>query len=89
MKIGWGAFSLLLLFCFLEYKFVTSIIASLGGTPEVASSKICRYPWLNQYTNTIFINFYTLGIMATGAAFFKIIGGSVSKKISLLLDSRK
>jgi hypothetical protein len=80
MKTGWGAFSLFFLFCFLEYQFVIHLIASLGGSPEMVSSKIYRYPWLNQYTNTIFINFYTLSIMGTGVTVLKIILGSVYRK---------
>ena len=75
MKIGCGAFALLLLFCFLEYKFVISLINNLGGTPNMASSRIYRYSWLNQYTNTIFINYYTLGIVATGVTLLKAIRG--------------
>ncbi|WP_158651531.1 hypothetical protein [Mesobacillus jeotgali] len=72
MKIGWGAFIILLLLSILEYKLAIDLINDLGGTPSIASSKIYRYPWLNQYTNTLFINFYTLGIMATGTSILSI-----------------
>lgn len=66
VKIGWGAFAILLLLSFLEYKLAIDLVNDLGGSPKIETSKIYRYPWLNQYTNTLFINFYTLGIMTTG-----------------------
>ena len=72
MKIGWGAFAILLLLSFFEYKLAIDLVNDLGGSPKIASSKIYRYPWLNQYTNTLFINFYTLGIMATGTTILSI-----------------
>ncbi|KKK36825.1 hypothetical protein WQ57_17355 [Mesobacillus campisalis] len=80
MKMGLGAFALFLLFCLLEYKFMVNLITSLGGPPEIISSKIYRYPWLNQYTNTLFINFYTLGIVVNGVILLKIIACSIRKK---------
>ena len=64
-KLGWGALVLLLLFCYLEYRFTIGVIRDLGGSPEVVSSRIYRYSWLNQYTNTIFINYYTFSILVT------------------------
>ncbi len=75
VKIGLGALALFLLFCLLEYKFMVNLITSLGGTPEIISSKIYRYPWLNQYTNTMFINFYTLGMTACGVTLIKSVAG--------------
>ncbi|WP_041964187.1 hypothetical protein [Mesobacillus selenatarsenatis] len=72
MKIGWGAFAILLLLSFLEYKLIIDLVNDLGGSPKIETSKIYRYPWLNQYTNTLFINFYTLGIMATGITILRI-----------------
>ncbi|MBT2640427.1 hypothetical protein [Bacillus sp. ISL-39] len=73
MMIGFGAIALFIMFCILEYKFAANLINDLGGTPKEPSSKIYRYPWLNQFTNTIFINFYTLGILATGLTFLNIL----------------
>lgn len=52
---------------------IESFSCLLGGTSEIADSRIYRYPWLNQYTNTIFVNFYTLGIMMAGVTLFRII----------------
>lgn len=67
--IRFGGIILLLLFCFLEYHFTINLINKLGGAPGNESSRIYRYPWLNQYTNTVFINFYTLGLMVSGVTF--------------------
>ncbi|MGI8385887.1 hypothetical protein [Robertmurraya sp. P23] len=72
--IRFGGIILLLLFCFLEYNFTINLINNLGGAPGNESSRIYRYPWLNQYTNTVFINFYTLGLMVTGVIFIKSFG---------------
>lgn len=72
--IRFGGITLLLLFCFLEYHFTINLINNLGGAPGNETSRIYRYPWLNQYTNTIFINFYTLGLMVTGVIFIKSFG---------------
>jgi len=40
-----------------------NLIAQLGGTPAHKTSRIYRFPWLNQYTNTLFFNFYTFIIL--------------------------
>jgi hypothetical protein len=73
IMIGLGAFALFIIFLILEYKFAANLINDLGGPPKEPSSKIYRFSWLNQYTNTIFINFYTLGILATGITFLNIL----------------
>lgn len=73
LVIGVAAFALFIMFCLLEYKFAANLINDLGGSSKEPSSKIYRYPWVNQYTNTIFINFYTLGILATGITFLNIL----------------
>jgi hypothetical protein len=66
MKIGMGALVLFVAFGFLEYKFFLNLINDLGGSSEIETSRIYRYPMLNQYTNTIFVNFYTLVMVITG-----------------------
>lgn len=73
IMIGFGAFALFILFCILEYKFAAELVNDLGGSPKEPASKIYRYPWLNQFTNTIFINFFTLGMLATGTTFLNIL----------------
>jgi hypothetical protein len=73
LKIGLVAFAIFLLLSFLEYKLAVDLVNDLGGSPNIASSKIYRYPWLNQYTNTMFINLYTLGIMTCGIIILRIL----------------
>lgn len=66
-----GGITTFLLFCFLEYQFTIELINDLGGNPGEETSRIYRYPWLNQYTNTIIINVYTLGLMISGITIIK------------------
>lgn len=80
IMIGLGAFALFIIFLILEYKFAANLINDLGGSPKEPSSKIYRFPWLNQYTNTIFINFYTLGMLATGISFLNILFNRIKGK---------
>ncbi|NKE04093.1 hypothetical protein [Mesobacillus selenatarsenatis] len=68
-----GAFVLFIMFCILEYQFAVNLIKELGGSSKEPESRIYRFPWLNQYTNTLFINVYTFGILAAGITFLKII----------------
>jgi hypothetical protein len=80
MVIIFGTLSLLLLFCYLEYIFAFDLVTKLGGTPAAVSSRIYRYPWINQYTNTMFVNFYTLGILITGTLVFYFIKLKISNR---------
>ena len=75
-----GAFVLFILFCILEYQFAVNLVNDLGGSPKEPASRIYRFPWLNQYTNTLFINLYTFGILATGITFLKNILKRVKRK---------
>ncbi|WHY01462.1 hypothetical protein [Neobacillus sp. DY30] len=42
-----------------EIVYYSELIRELGGSPSTKGSRIFSLPWLNQYTNTIFVNFYT------------------------------
>ncbi|WNF24890.1 hypothetical protein [Mesobacillus jeotgali] len=75
-----GAFVLIILFCILEYQFAVNLVNDLGGSPKEPASRIYRFPWLNQYTNTLFINLYTFGLLATGITFLKNILKRVKRK---------
>jgi hypothetical protein len=52
----------------------SELISLLGGGPENPDSRIYRFPWLNQYTNTIFFNVYLIvflsGLTMWGSAVF-------------------
>ena len=69
-KAGWRnviVCSLLIFFasCALEYDYYNELIQKLGGSPTNEQSRIYHFPWLNQYTNPIFVNFYTFLIYAS------------------------
>jgi hypothetical protein len=80
MKILIGSVVLFIMFCILEYDFAANLINDLGGSPKEPESRIYRFPWLNQYTNTLFINFYTFGILATGITFLRNILIRINRK---------
>lgn len=46
----------------LEIEYVQELLKQLGGRPEVPESRIYRFPWLNQYTNTIYFNAFTFSL---------------------------
>jgi hypothetical protein len=64
------SFIVLLAACVLEVSYFNELIQKLGGPPTNEESRIYRFPWLNQYTNTIFVNFYTFLIYASILTFF-------------------
>ncbi|KZE69114.1 hypothetical protein AWM68_02280 [Fictibacillus phosphorivorans] len=43
----------------MEVFFVNRLIGELGGPPTNIDSQIYRFGWLNQGTNTLFVNMYT------------------------------
>lgn len=64
-----GSFIVLLAASVLEFAYVSELIRKLGGPPTNEESRIYSFPWLNQYTNTIFVNFYTFLIYASLVTF--------------------
>jgi hypothetical protein len=59
---------LLFLLCFCVYGecyLIQSLLHHLGGGPNSPDSVIYRFGWLNQYTNTLYFNFYsfTIGVL--------------------------
>lgn len=41
------------------FNYASELIIALGGTPSNPDSRIYRFGWFNQYTNSIYFNFYT------------------------------
>ena len=70
LLIGGGFLAVALLYYALDYK--DEVYATLGGTTEDKGSLIYQFPVLNEYTNKIFINFYTFAFIHTISA---ILGG--------------
>ncbi|MET3195726.1 hypothetical protein [Bacillus sp. OAE603] len=46
-----------LIFVLVDYT--SELIVALGGTPSNPKSRIYRFGWFNQYTNSIYFNAYT------------------------------
>lgn len=65
-----GSLIILLAASVLEFVYFNELIHKLGGPPTSHESRIYRFPWLNQYTNTIFVNFYSFLIFASTLTFF-------------------
>ncbi|HWL25460.1 MAG TPA: nucleoside-diphosphate sugar epimerase [Ureibacillus sp.] len=61
-------------FLYFSNEYRTDVIDSLGGPTTDPNSKIYQYPLLNQFTNSIFFNFYTFGLIHTISG---VIGGLV------------
>ncbi|WP_264739496.1 hypothetical protein [Cytobacillus firmus] len=41
------------------YDYTNELIIALGGTPDNPESRIYRFGWFNQYTNSLYFNIYT------------------------------
>ena len=65
---------LLNIFIYFAYSYQQDVFESLGGSTSNPNSQIYQYPLLNQYTNHIFFNFYTFGLVHT---FSGLIGSIV------------
>jgi hypothetical protein len=58
-SIIFASIAFIFVFVWMEYRYSIDLIFQLGGGPEEPNSRIYRFPWLNQYTNTMFFNYYT------------------------------
>ncbi|WP_221248207.1 hypothetical protein [Anoxybacillus mongoliensis] len=58
--MGIGSLCILSMSAFLEIIYVLDLIKQLGGPPSNINSRIYRFSWINQYTNTVYVNAYTL-----------------------------
>jgi hypothetical protein len=48
-----------IILAFLIMNYTSDLIIALGGKPSNPESKIYRFGWFNQYTNSMFFNTYT------------------------------
>lgn len=67
-------FALIGVFIYYAIDYRNEAYEALGGTTLDKTSTIYGYPVLNQYTNHIFLNFYTFAIIHTVSA---VIGGMI------------
>lgn len=68
----------------MEVFFVNRLINELGGPPTNIDSQIYRFGWLNQGTNTLFVNVHTfiafVSLILSGYAAFSIFKINLSKE---------
>jgi len=76
-KIKVAILSLLVLCCalliFPIVNYINELVIALGGTPSNPDSRIYRFGWFNQYTNSMFFNGYTFLLTSIAAVVFGII----------------
>ncbi|MBM7664586.1 hypothetical protein JOC25_001042 [Solibacillus kalamii] len=75
-------FALLAAFIYYAIDFSNNVYASLGGDTKTPGSSIYRLPLINEYTNHVFLNFYTYGIVHTLSALIGVANGMVKPKQS-------
>lgn len=56
-------------------NYTNELIIALGGTPSDRDSKIYRFGWFNQYTNSIYFNNFTFLLTYLIAAIIGILSG--------------
>ena len=69
--------ALLVVLIFYSIDFKDSVYTSLGGDTTTPASVIYGFPVLNEYTNHVFLNFYTFGIIHTISGLIGSIVGMV------------
>ncbi len=84
MRIIYLIFGVALLVVFIYYAndFKNDVYTSLGGNTKALGSQIYGFPVLNEYTNHVFINFYTFGIIHT-------ISGLIGAFVGIIKSSKK
>ena len=79
--------SLLVLFCalllFLIVNYNDELVIALGGTPSNPDSRIYRFGWFNQYTNSLFFNAYTFLLTHIAAVVLGIVLSFRTKNIEI------
>ncbi|MGG3564677.1 hypothetical protein ABES03_24075 [Neobacillus rhizosphaerae] len=70
-----------LVLIFLEVRYIQNLVILLGGGPERPESRIYRFGWYNQYTNTIYFNWITFSLGMIISVMISI-GYSLIKKSS-------
>ncbi|MBA2872200.1 magnesium-transporting ATPase (P-type) [Anoxybacillus calidus] len=84
-----GSFCILSMSAFLEITYVLDLIKQLGGPPSNVNSRIYRFSWINQYTNTFYVNVYTYIIFISSIVFIYSIQRMFTKDKKLILLNRE
>ncbi|AWE08277.1 nucleoside-diphosphate sugar epimerase [Lysinibacillus sp. 2017] len=84
MRMIYLIFGVALLVAFIYYAndFKNEVYTSLGGNTKTLGSQIYGFPVLNEYTNHVFVNFYTFGIIHT-------ISGLIGALVGIIKPSKK
>lgn len=61
-------------------NFTNDLITALGGDPTNPDSRIYRFGWFNQYTNSLFFNVYTFLISHIFAVMLGVLATIISRK---------
>lgn len=86
LLIGGTALAGAFLYFALDYK--DDVYASLGGTTADKGSIIYGFPVLNEYTNNIFINFYTFALVHTISALAGGVLGIIRPQKQLSIEEK-
>lgn len=73
---------LFILFAIKDYA--TELIVALGGSPANENSRIYRFGWVNQYTNSLFFNVYTFLLTHVFSIIVGVLSYERTKKIGIL-----
>ncbi|MGE7021411.1 nucleoside-diphosphate sugar epimerase [Solibacillus cecembensis] len=79
--------ALLMVLIFYAIEFKNDVYASLGGNTHTKDSQIYGFPALNEYTNHVFLNFYTFGIIHVVSGLAATIIG-IFKKPSVIQEDK-
>ncbi|URM31075.1 hypothetical protein LLY41_11540 [Cytobacillus firmus] len=63
------------------YDYTSELIMALGGKPDNPESRIYRFGWFNQYTNSLYFNVYTFFLSQIAAVVFGIFSAMRSSKL--------
>ena len=63
------------------YDYTSELILALGGKPDNPESRIYRFGWFNQYTNSLYFNVYTFFLSQIIAVVFGIFSAMRSSKL--------
>lgn len=63
------------------YDYIGELILALGGKPDNPESRIYRFGWFNQYTNSLYFNVYTFFLSQIIAVVFGIFSAMRSSKL--------
>jgi hypothetical protein len=63
------------------YDYTSELIMALGGKPDNPESRIYRFGWFNQYTNSLYFNVYTFFLSHIIAVIFSVFSAMRSSKL--------